>query len=270
VVAQGLPTEPEPLYADATLEESVSQDHKDAIDFQLEDTDQYTSMYWTGPWPLLHITTNWQVISDVVISLHFTINLLMQVNLLPDGTFDIFVPMFEANGYTQEPEINDKIDEASYHMLADTERSNPWSRVDEALLVVTIAGLFWGLHAAGTIAYVFAFGYLVYTLINAIAYELNEVEANRKDRLNAGLDIIYRGLRDFLFAGEADLLGGLALFMLASNAKIFRTVSTLYGSRVPYNPVHDAGYGAIISAIALLAIGFGLVAFGILYSMGLI
>jgi len=59
-----VPTEPEPVEADGTTPGSVSETDTETIESDMEVGFSLLSVYWTGPWPLLHFVTEVEVVPE--------------------------------------------------------------------------------------------------------------------------------------------------------------------------------------------------------------
>jgi hypothetical protein len=264
-----LPAAPEPEEADGTTEGTSTSDERTAADVDLSQAMQPVTTYWTGWWPTLHILINWQFSADVYVSLHFIVDLLYGLQLVPEGSFSVLTPMLALNGYTGQA-ASDKIVLTINKAASDTEIGNAWSRVDEALIVCTLLGLGAGIHPVATALYIVSYGYLIYTIINAILTEHAKIQSGSKDRVEAGIDIFYKGFVQFMCGGSADLLEGMFFFFDLAEKEFATHVATLYGSRVQWSRLHDISFGGMVAGIALIALGFAMMIYGYLLAVGVI
>ena len=261
------PAGPDPVEADGTQEGSVSQSHKNAIDFQLEDTTQYSSTYWTGPWPLLHVVVSWQVIANVIVLLHMTIDLLLQISVSQDGTYSVFTPLLEHHGYTGESaitEVDNSVRRANWFFWGV---GNIWDGVDNAAVAVYLASFLSGLHPIGTAIWMIALGYWIFTILQALAFTYEQVVNEELSLLDASLFIMQKGLQ-YMVVGCVDLGQGIVLNMLLLESALY--AAALAAGRVAWSFVDDIIVGFVVSGIIQILIGFAIVIYGALLGFGII
>ncbi|NHJ14014.1 MAG: hypothetical protein EAX95_10085 [Candidatus Thorarchaeota archaeon] len=257
---------------DGTSDGAYDSLGKFEIDDEFSDAKTSVDSYWTSPWPTLHIVVNWAFVSLVFLAIHYTIDILMN-RQVQSGYIEAYTPILESNGYIGEAAEN-KLECAAYKALAvETERANPWSRVDEGL--IAIGTLLFAItitagHPALYVAFALAYGYLVMTVINAINHERMLVAEGSKDNVDAGLDIVYKGLL-VLAEGIGYLAQGLNDFMSAEDAAADAIMSEIAGYKiVPWGRAHSYSLISMIAGIAIIALAVGMFVVGALIGFGVL
>ncbi|MFW9961809.1 MAG: hypothetical protein ACFFDV_12375, partial [Candidatus Thorarchaeota archaeon] len=239
------------------------QSHQE-VDDKFTEASSSVEWYWTGWWPTLHIIVNWALTPTSYVNLHWSVDILLHVEI-QSASIQVYTCILEENGYTGENAIA-KAEFSAKAMAAESEISNPWSRVDEAMLALGIIGIFLGLHPAVTVLLALAFAYLVFTVINAINYERTLITENKKDRAAAALDIAYKGII-VLGEGVLSLAAGLKGFMSAEDA----AVDTIYGYKIaPWSQLHTTSLTYFIVGVAIIILAIGMIATSVLIGLGII
>jgi hypothetical protein len=79
VVAQGLPTEPEPLYADATLIGNIPEQETESSEYVNNLADEAAlglTSWWTGWWPLCHLSVTGSLNSGAIYMVQIAVDII--------------------------------------------------------------------------------------------------------------------------------------------------------------------------------------------------
>ncbi len=251
---------------DGTMWASSTDEALSFIQDLLISSMDHLDAYWTGWWPVCHIVISWNPFVNVELSLHLTLDLLLNIDIGLDGCVSLIVPFLTYIGI-DESEMFSETRAAIYRLRGFHDVMNPWEISDWAAIAAMVAGMAAG-TPIGSVAYGIALVAWWVSLAGAIINDYIGMINGDLERFDVGLQCVQKGFQ-YAIQGGAGLAAGIGMNM-AYNEKVLNKEA---GKLIDDNPAREIIDNEVpknvISGILNLLTGFVVVIVGVLIWNGL-